>query len=61
MARPDDAEEVISERLKAYEKLTLPLVEYYGTRGRLIEVNGDQPVEEVAAQTFSALENVHRL
>jgi adenylate kinase len=61
VARPDDAEEVISERLKAYEKLTLPLVEYYGSRGRLIEVNGDQPVEEVAAQTFSALENVHRL
>jgi adenylate kinase len=61
VARPDDAEEVISERLKAYEKLTLPLVEYYGSRGRLIEVNGDQPVEEVAAQTLSALENVHRL
>jgi adenylate kinase len=61
VARPDDAEEVISERLKAYEKLTLPLVEYYGSRDRLIEVNGDQPVEEVAAQTFSALENVHRL
>ena len=61
VARPDDAEEVISERLKAYEKLTLPLVEYYGARHRLIEVNGDQPVEEVAAQVFSALENGHRL
>lgn len=61
VARPDDAEEVISERLKAYEKLTLPLVDYYGSRRRLIEVNGDQPVEDVAAQIFSALENGHRL
>ena len=46
--RRDDTEEVIAERLKAYEQLTLPLVDYYGSRGRLIEVNGDQPVEAVA-------------
>jgi adenylate kinase len=59
--RPDDSEEVIAERLKAYERLTLPLVDYYGAKGRLIEVNGDQPVEAVMMQTFSALENVNRL
>jgi len=59
--RRDDTEEVIAERLKAYEQLTLPLVDYYGSRGRLIEVNGDQPVEAVAGQMFSALENVNRL
>ena len=61
VTRRDDTEEVIAERLKAYEQLTLPLVEYYGARGRLIEVNGDQPVEAVMAQTFSAIENVNRL
>ena len=59
--RPDDSEAVIAERLKAYEQLTLPLVDYYGAKGRLIEVNGDQPVEAVMTQTFSALENVNRL
>jgi adenylate kinase len=59
--RRDDTEEVIAERLKAYEQLTLPLVDYYGSRGRLIEVNGDQPVEAVAAQMLTALENVNRL
>ncbi|MGA3056151.1 MAG: adenylate kinase [Candidatus Korobacteraceae bacterium] len=61
VTRRDDTEEVITERLKAYEQLTLPLVEYYGARGRLIEVNGDQPVEAVMAQTFKAIENVNRL
>jgi len=61
VARPDDAEEVIAERLKAYERLTLPLVAYYGERGRLIEVNGDQSVEAVTAQMFRALENVNRM
>ena len=59
--RRDDTEEVISERLKAYEQLTLPLVDYYQASGRLVEVNGDQPVDAVAAQMLSALENVHRL
>ena len=59
--RRDDTEEVIAERLKAYEQLTLPLVDYYGPRGRLIEVNGDQPVEAVAKQVFGALENVNRV
>lgn len=61
VARRDDSEEVISERLKAYEQLTLPLVDYYRARGRLIEVNGDQPVEAVMAQAFRAIENVNRL
>ena len=61
VVRPDDTEEVVVERLKAYEKLTLPLVDYYHTKGRLVEINGDQPVELVAAQAFSAIENVNRL
>ncbi len=61
VTRPDDEESVFAERMKAYEQQTLPLVGYYGERGRLIEVNGEQPVEEVMAQAFSAIENVNRL
>lgn len=60
-ARPDDKEEVVAERLKAYERSTLPLVDYYNATGRLIEVNGDRPVEAVAAEALSVLENVNRL
>jgi adenylate kinase len=61
VARPDDAEDVFVERMKTYEQLTLPLVDYYRARGRLIEVDGEQPVEKVMAQAFSAIENVNRL
>ena len=61
VSRPDDEKSVFAERMKAYEQLTLPLVDYYRARGRLIEVNGEQPVEEVMAQAFSAIENVNRL
>jgi len=61
VGRPDDREDVVKERLKAYEQQTLPLVDYYSSRGRLIAVDGDLPVEEVMRQAFSAIEHVNRL
>jgi adenylate kinase len=61
VVRPDDTEEVVAERLKAYERQTLPVIGYYKARGQVVEVNGDQPVESVAAQALSAIENVNRL
>jgi adenylate kinase len=57
VTRPDDREEVISERLKAYERQTLPLTDYYRRQGRLREVNGDQAVEAVTAGTLGAVEH----
>jgi adenylate kinase len=61
VVRPDDKEEVVAERLKAYERQTLPLVSYYRDRGQLVEIDGEQPVDEVAAQAFRAIENGNRL
>ncbi len=61
VVRPDDTEAVVAERLKAYERQTLPLVAYYRAKGQLIDVNGDQAVETVAAQALSAIENGNRL
>ena len=61
IVRPDDTEAVVAERLKAYERQTLPLVAYYRAKGQLFDVNGNQPVEAVAAQASSAIENGHRL
>jgi adenylate kinase len=61
VTRRDDDESVFAERMKTYDQQTLPLVEYYRAKGRLIEVDGEQPVEEVMAQAFRAIENVNRL
>ena len=36
MIRDDDREEVIPERLAAYEIQTKPVVEYYRAQGRLV-------------------------
>ena len=59
--RKDDTEEVIAERLKTYERQTLPLTDYYRRQGRLRQLDGARPVEQVTAQAFQAIENGHRL
>ncbi len=45
--RPDDREEVIKQRLHAYEKLTSPLVSYYRRHGWLHEIDASKSVAEV--------------
>jgi adenylate kinase len=57
--RRDDREEVITERLKAYETQTLPLVDYYRRRGRLLEINGDLLPAGVTAEALKAIEHGH--
>lgn len=54
--RNDDREQVIGERLAAYELQTRPVVEYYERKGRLVSVDGDAPVEEVSRQIWQVLE-----
>jgi len=55
--RNDDSEEVIGERLKAYELQTQPVVDYYERKGRLVSVNGDLPADQVAEQIFRVIES----
>lgn len=61
VVRKDDRDEVIAERLKAYERQTLPLAEYYRKRGRFVEIDGSQPVDTVTEQAFRALDHGNRL
>ena len=53
--RPDDSEEVISPRLKAYEKQTSPLVAYYKRLGLLHSVDAAKSVEEVKQQVLQSV------
>ncbi len=61
LLRPDDREEVITERLKAYDRQTMPLVDYYQKSGRLKTINGDQPIDAVMTEILRAIENGDRL
>ncbi|MBV8206487.1 MAG: adenylate kinase [Acidobacteria bacterium] len=54
--RQDDTEDVISERLKVYEEMSLPLRQYYARQGRLVEVDGNRPQAEVTALAWHALD-----
>lgn len=56
VTRKDDSEEVIAERFKAYERQTLPLIEYYRGKGRLREIDGDQAPEKVTAEALHAID-----
>ncbi len=59
VTRNDDREEVIRERLAAYELQTKPVVEYYEHKGRLVSVGGDAPVEQVGDQVRRVIANHH--
>lgn len=53
--RKDDKEDVIAERLKSYERQTLPLVDYYRHKGTLLALNGELAVEQVTADTLAVI------
>lgn len=54
--RQDDREEVIRQRLEVYRQQTQPLIDCYRQRQLLMEVDGNQSIESVAAKVLSALE-----
>lgn len=54
--REDDNAEMVTKRIRVYLEQTIPLVEYYRKRGKLVEVNGAQPVEQVAKDLLSGLD-----
>lgn len=45
--REDDTEETQKRRIEVYFEKTAPLLDYYRQRGKLVEVNGEQSIEEV--------------
>ena len=47
--RADDKEETVRERLKVFLSETLPIVEYYERQGKLVSVDGNRAVDQVAA------------
>jgi adenylate kinase len=59
--RTDDTPEVIRHRIEVYEERTAPLLAYYAERERLVQVNGDRPIEEVTWSVVVQLQKVQRL
>lgn len=53
--RDDDKPETVKNRIQVYLKQTSPLVEHYREEGLLIEIRGDQEIEEVTKDLLDAL------
>jgi adenylate kinase len=56
--RADDTEKVFEERMRAYAALTAPVVEHYRALGRFAEVDGDRPIESIAAGIVATVERL---
>lgn len=56
VVRTDDREEVIGERLRAYEQQTLPVFEVFRDKGETIHsIDGTLPQDEIAARILELL------
>jgi len=53
--REDDKPETARRRLEVYSQQTAPLIDYYRAKGKLVEVDGDKSVEEVAENLLAAV------
>jgi adenylate kinase len=56
VARTDDDEDIVRERLKVYLRQSKPLVEYYAGHGTLHVINGNRPADVVTAAVDGAVE-----
>lgn len=54
--RADDNEETVGKRLEVYEKQTAPLIDYYKSKGKLIDVDGDGDIDSVFAAIVERLD-----
>jgi len=53
--REDDKPEVIKKRFEEYEENVMPLVRYIEKEGKLIHIDGTQPIDRVAKDVFKKL------
>ena len=53
--REDDKAETVTRRIRVYLEQTAPLITFYQQRGKLIEIDGTQPIEKVSGDLMAAL------
>ena len=53
--RDDDTAATVKHRIQVYMNQSLPLISYYRERGKLVEIDGMRPIEEVTQALMDAL------
>jgi adenylate kinase len=57
--RSDDIGDIVQHRLDIFFSQTLRLLDYYGKQGKVLEVDGDQPIDNVHQAIVNALYKRH--
>jgi adenylate kinase len=57
MQRIDDVEEGIKKRLKVFEEETIPVINHFQKKGKIVEIDGAQTIEKVFADIFKKLDD----
>jgi adenylate kinase len=55
-SRADDRPEIVKRRIQLFRDRTIPILEYYEHRQKLLAVNGDQPPEKIKQEIFNRLQ-----
>jgi adenylate kinase len=53
--RDDDAPVAVKKRIEVYNAQTIPVLDFYRDRGVLVDISGDDTVDEVNKQVLAAL------
>ena len=55
--RPDDTGEAVQRRLDIFFSETIQVLDYYSSQQKLVEVDGNQSIEEVQASLLDVIHN----
>lgn len=55
--RDDDKEETVRKRLEVYSAQTLPLLDFYKSKGIVVNVDGNQSMQKVTEDIMAAIKN----
>ena len=55
--REDDKADTVARRIRVYLEQTAPLVDYYRSAGKLIEIDGALPIDDVTQALLSAIKS----
>jgi adenylate kinase len=56
--RVDDEPETVRNRLKTYHRQTVPLIDYYDKRGKVMMIDGELSIEDVSREMDDVLSNL---
>ena len=59
--REDDRKATVLKRLRLYEQQTVPILSHYAEKGSLLEVDGEQPRENIAEEIVTAIKGMLRI